>query len=84
MTVITGRGAGGGVPRHSRHAALAAVFALAVGVVLLTLLGTHAVWAYWAASSVVVAGALTLIVTGERIWDHLLTNARAAGVVAPH
>jgi hypothetical protein len=32
----------------------------------------------------VVAGALTLIVTGERIWDHLLTNARAAGVVAPH
>ncbi|MGB3352580.1 MAG: hypothetical protein WBB00_07380 [Mycobacterium sp.] len=84
MTVITGRGAGDGVPRNSRHAVLAAVFTLSVGVLLLTVLGAHAVWAYWAASTVAVAGALTLIVAGERIWDHMLTNARAAGVVAPH
>ena len=27
-------------------------------------------------------GALALIVAGERAWDHMLDNARAAGVVA--
>lgn len=86
MAVMTlaRRRAGNGVSPNSRCAALAAVFALTVGIVLLTLPGTHAVWAYWAASAVALSGALTLFVTGERVWDRLLTHARAAGVVAPH
>ncbi len=55
------------------------------GVMLLTLPGTHLdVWASWMASSVALAGALTLIVVGERAWDQMLVSARAAGVVAPY
>lgn len=70
--------------RDSRRAALAAVFALIVGATLLTLAGTHSMWANWGASSVLLVGALALIVAGERAWDHMLDNARAAGVVATH
>ena len=84
MVVTSGRRADGGVSRNSRRAVQAAVFTIAVGVLLLTSLGTHAVWAYWAASLIALAGALILIVAGERVWDHMLTNARAAGVVAPY
>lgn len=68
----------------SRRAALAAAFALTVGVLLLALPGTPSIWMYWAASAVAVGGALALIISGEKAWDHLLTNARAAGVVAPY
>jgi hypothetical protein len=63
---------------------LASIFALTLGVLLLALPGAHSMWAYWAASSIAIAGALALIVSGERAWDHLLTKARAAGVVAPY
>ncbi len=78
----TRRRATDGVSRDSRRAALAAVFALLVGATLLTLAGSHSVWAHWGASSVLLVGALALIVAGERAWDHMLDNARAAGVVA--
>lgn len=70
--------------RDSLRAALAAVLALTAGAMLLSLAGNHSVWTYWAASAVAVAGALVLIVTGERAWDRMLDSARAAGVVAPH
>ncbi|MGZ8802713.1 MAG: hypothetical protein ACXWZL_08925 [Mycobacterium sp.] len=80
----TWRRATDGMSRNSRRAALAAVFALTVGLLLLALPGTHAVWTYWAASAVALVGALVLIVVGERAWDHMLANARAAGVVAPN
>ncbi|WP_159234373.1 hypothetical protein [Mycolicibacterium vanbaalenii] len=67
----------------SRRAALAAVFVLMAGVMLAALPGIHSVWAYWAVSTVAIAGALVLIVAGESAWDRMLDNARAAGVVAP-
>ena len=70
--------------RDSLRAALAAVLALTAGAMLLSLAGSHSVWAYWAASAVAGAGALVLIVTGERAWDRMVDSARAAGVVAPH
>ena len=73
------------IPRDLRRTALAAALAMMSGVMLLTLPGTHLeVWASWVASSVALAGALTLLVVGERAWAPVLVSARAAGVVAPY
>ncbi len=69
--------------RSSRRAALAVIFAVTVGVLLLALPGAHSAWAYWTASASALVGALALVVVGERIWDQMLASARAAGVVAP-
>lgn len=73
-----------GIVRDSRRTALAAVFALTIGVMVLAMPGTQPMWTYWAASSVAVLGALALIVAGEQVWDRMLDSARAAGVVAPY
>lgn len=73
------------IPRDPRRAVPAAVLAMASGIVLLSLPDNHLqMWVNWAASSVALAGGLTLILAGERAWDQMLVNARAAGVVAPY
>ncbi len=73
------------LPRDLRRTALAAALATMTGIMLLTLPGINLeVWASWVASSVALAGALTLVVAGERAWDQMLVSARAAGVVAPY
>lgn len=69
---------------NTRRAALAAVFVLIAAVTVSALPGIHSAWAYWAASSVAVTGALVLILAGEHAWDRLLANARDASVVARH
>ena len=73
-----------GLLHDPRRAALAAVFALTVGVMLLALPASHSVWVNWVGTSVAVMGALALIVVGEHAWDRMLDSARAAGVVAAH
>jgi len=80
----TGQRATDAVSRDSRRAALAVVLAIIFGATILTLTGTHPLLAHWGASTVFLVGALVLIVVGERAWDHMLDNARAAGVVAPY
>lgn len=37
---------------------------------------------YWAVSAIALITALAAVVAGERAWDHMVANARAAGVVA--
>ncbi|MCH9668428.1 MAG: hypothetical protein K0U78_20700 [Actinomycetia bacterium] len=69
--------------RSSRRTALAVIFVVTVGVLLLASPGVHSAWAYWTASAGALVGALALVVVGERIWDQMLASARAAGVVAP-
>ncbi len=61
-----------------------AVLALLGSLALMLLITSAAVPSaiYWALSSIALIATLTVFVLGERAWDRMVANARAAGVVA--
>lgn len=79
-TFTTQQDASAGSPRIWCGAVLALTGSLAL--MLLATPGTVPSAVYWLLSSIALITTLAVFVVGERAWDRMVTNARAAGVVA--